>query len=244
MSDGFRVRNWEKWQSYRRDRGQPPWIKVHREVMRNPDWVSMTDAQRGQLVSLWLLAADKDGKLPACPRIIKKLCYMDEEPDLQLFVSLGFIEGGPQGDDAVTSTRRQGDQPETEAEAETEKKKPMVDRWPTTPPKKDGQYEYPEEFEQAWEAYPSRDGPNPKTGAYKAFRARVKAGDDPVDLAKAAEHYRQHCQYREKEGTPYVQQAATFYGPSEPWREFLGPETSPNGSHHNPLAALEAKYGL
>ena len=53
--------NWDKWQTYRKDRGQPPWIKIHRRLMRNPEWVSLTDAERGQLVSMWLLAADHDG---------------------------------------------------------------------------------------------------------------------------------------------------------------------------------------
>lgn len=102
-----------------------------------------------------------------------------------------------------------------------------VDRWPTKPPKEGGQYAYPDPFERAWSVYPSRDGSNPKIGAYKAFRARVQSGDDPDDLIKAATHYRKHCRSREQEGTPYVQQAATFWGPSEPWREFI---ETPNGN--------------
>ena len=56
----YKCKEWEKWQSYRSDRGQPPWIKIHRRIMRNHDWADMTDAQRGQLVSIWLLAADKN----------------------------------------------------------------------------------------------------------------------------------------------------------------------------------------
>jgi hypothetical protein len=112
--DTLKIRNWEKWQSYRRDRGQPPWIKVHREVMRNPEWVMLTDAQRGQLVGIWLLAADRDGVIPASPKLIQKLCYMDSEPDLQVFINLGFIEG----DVNVTPERRQGDETETETEKE------------------------------------------------------------------------------------------------------------------------------
>ena len=58
----MRVKDWERWQTYRKDRGRPPWIKLHREVLRNPQWVMLTDAQRGQLVSLWILAADRDGE--------------------------------------------------------------------------------------------------------------------------------------------------------------------------------------
>jgi hypothetical protein len=73
--------------------------------MRNADWVALSDAQRGQLVSIWLLAADRQGSIPKDPKVIQKLCYMDNEPDLELFISHGFIEL----DANVTPERRQDD---------------------------------------------------------------------------------------------------------------------------------------
>ena len=118
----------------------------------------------------------------------------------------------------------------------SDKKQHTVDPWPTVPPKKNGQYQYPPPFEKAWSEYPSRDGSNPKTGGYKAFRARVKSGDDPEDLIRSATHYRQDCDRREQTGTPYVQQASTFWGPSEPWREFIQP-VSRNGNSSGHWAA-------
>ena len=114
----MRIRNWDKWQSYRKDRGQPPWIKIHREVMRNPDWVALSDSQRGQLTAIWILAADRNGDIPDCPVMIKKLCYMDKEPDLQLFVTKGFLDG----DANVTPERRQRDAPEAEKKQRREEK--------------------------------------------------------------------------------------------------------------------------
>jgi hypothetical protein len=232
MSDAskwIKIRNWEKWQTYRRDRGQPPWIKVHREVMRNPEWVALTDAQRGQLVAMWLLAADRDGVIPASRTLIRKLCFMDSDPPLEVFAEHGFIEM----DGVVASSWRHVDHTEAEAEAEEETEFMVHERtdceWPVKPRKRDGQYEYPEPFERAWSEYPSRDGSNPKTGAYKAFRARVKSGDDPDQMIEAAKHYRKHCDRKEQTGTSFVQQAATFYGPSEPWREFVEPGAS-NGA--------------
>lgn len=122
----LKVHNWDKWQSYRSDRGQPPWIKIHREVMRHIEWVILSDAQRGQLVAIWLLAADHNGVIPASPAIIKKLCHLDTEPDLNFFIEHGFIDGV-----IVASERRHHDQPETEKrqsreEAETEKNLPQA----------------------------------------------------------------------------------------------------------------------
>ena len=123
----LRIRNWDKWQSYRRDRGQPPWIKVHRQIMRDIEWVAMTDTQRGQLVAIWLLAADHDGVIPASPELVQKLCFMSDIPDLQFFIDQGFIDG----DVKLTPERRQEggevthqsrDRVETETEKETEPK--------------------------------------------------------------------------------------------------------------------------
>ena len=101
--------------------------------MRNEDWVSLTDAERGQLISIWLLAADKNGKIPNSPKTIQKLCYMNNPPNLQLYEKLGFIDSWRQGDVKVTPKRRQVDakltpsrrqvdapEAETETEAETE----------------------------------------------------------------------------------------------------------------------------
>lgn len=112
MSEWLKVRNWEQWQSYRSDRGQPPWIKVHRRLMHDPNWITLTDAQRGQLVAIWIVAADRDGMVTADRRLLARQCYMDATPDIDLFVRLGFIEP----DANVTASRRQYDHLEAEAE--------------------------------------------------------------------------------------------------------------------------------
>jgi hypothetical protein len=170
---------------------------------------------------LWIIAADRNGWIPSDPAMLRKLGYMDTDVRIQVFVDKGFIEP----DANLASPGRQRDAPE--AEAETEKKKLSVHKrtesgFPVKPKQSSsGQYEYPEAFERAWAEYPSRDGSNPKVGAYSAFRSRVATGAVPDQLVIAAEHYRRHCQSRDIEGTSFVQQAATFWGPSEPWREFV-----------------------
>lgn len=103
----LRIRKWEVWQSYRKGRGQPSWIKVHRSLMRDVNWVSLTDAQRGQLVGIWLLAADHHGTIPSDPTVIRKLCFMETEPDLKAFINLGFIDGRRQPDAKVATSGRQ-----------------------------------------------------------------------------------------------------------------------------------------
>ncbi len=122
----LKVRNWDKWQSYRKDRGQPPWIKIHRSLMRDENWVALSDAQRGQLVAIWMLAADRDGVIPASPAVIRKLCFMDSEPDLNLFINQGFLEGRRQPDATATPTRRQPDAPEENREEKNREEKTIA----------------------------------------------------------------------------------------------------------------------
>ncbi len=121
MIASLRIRGWDKWQSYRKDRGTPPWIKVHRVLLTNAEWAVLTDAEKGQLVSLWLIAADKGGEIPGDPRVLRKVCMLDEEPNINKFIELGFIDGECQpSDNQVTTTCQPSDAPETETETETD----------------------------------------------------------------------------------------------------------------------------
>jgi len=83
---------------------------------------------------------------------------------------------------------------------------------------------YPEAFESAWAAYPRHVE---KSTAFAAWQARVRAGADPDELRRAAENYAAYCAAEGREQR-YIKHAATFWGPKEPWREWLVPEASPD----------------
>lgn len=121
----IRVTGWDKWQSYRRDRGAPPWIKVYRNLMSNAEWASLTDSEKGQLVSIWLIAADKGGKIPGDANILRKVCQLDNPPNINKFIELGFLSSEMTTrrrhvDAKVTTRRRHVDAPETETETDIE----------------------------------------------------------------------------------------------------------------------------
>lgn len=144
----LKVKNWDRWQSYRSDRGQPPWIKIHRCIMRNPEWVSLSDSERGQLISVWLLAADRDGLIPSDPTLLQKLCFMSDKINISNFIDLGFIENDSCRSDAkVTSKRRQPDPPEKRREEKSRE-------------------EIYAQFEKFWNIYPKKKS---KGKAEKAF---------------------------------------------------------------------------
>ena len=120
------ISGWSKWQTYRKDRGTPPWIKVYRNLFSNEEWASLSDPEKGQLVSLWILAADKHGVIPDDPIVLQKMCMLDNPPNISKFKDLGFMVAScqPSGDQVETIDQKV-DAPETETETETETDKPF-----------------------------------------------------------------------------------------------------------------------
>jgi len=85
------IANWDKWQTFRKDRGTPPWIKVYRNLLSNEQWVELTDCEKGHLVSIWILAADKKGVIPDSPKMIQRMAMLDTKPNINKFIELGFL---------------------------------------------------------------------------------------------------------------------------------------------------------
>ena len=180
---------------------------MHRNLMSNPEWVSLTDAEKGQLVSMWIIAADKNGALPDCPNTIKKMCLLDNVPNIKRFVDLQFVKL----DDANTTADWlpggcQSDAPETGNIADAKKPSSRI----KSP-------EYSGEFATAWAQYPKRAGNNPKKRAYRAWSARVREGAPTQSIIDGVKRYNQFVTVTQKINTEYVMQAATFFGPEKPF---------------------------
>lgn len=111
----LRVHDWDEHQTYRSDRGRPPWIKLHRNIFQSVKWAALSDSEKGQLVSMWILAADKDGVIPGDANVLQKLCMLDDAPNLRKFMTLGLLTPtGSQDDAKATSTGSHIDRPEAE----------------------------------------------------------------------------------------------------------------------------------
>jgi len=119
----LQVTNWDKWQTFRKDRGTPPWIKVYRNLLTNEQWVDLTDAEKGQLVSIWILAADKDGQIPDNPKMIQRMSMMTSTPNINKFIDLGFLTPTcqPVGNHMATNKMNHDDNLTHQRRGETEK---------------------------------------------------------------------------------------------------------------------------
>lgn len=186
----LQVKNWQEWQSYRKDRGTPPWIKVHRCLLSNPKWAILSDAEKGQLVSIWIVAADNGGQIPDDNNIIRKICQLDTPPNLNKFKDLGFFEnsGLPTGNHVVT-TPPQIDAPETETEVYSKEVEKNIDR-----------------FENFWDAYGYKVG---KDKSKIAYTKAIKSGVDHNEIIRGVIRYQQDCQARGISGK-YIKQPTTW----------------------------------
>lgn len=90
MAKFLRIIEWEKYQHYK-DRN-PPWIKLHRELLTSNTWVELDDASRLLALVCMLLAADTDNKIPLDGTFIQRRAYMKKRPDVRPLVAVGFAE--------------------------------------------------------------------------------------------------------------------------------------------------------
>ena len=79
--------------------------------------------------------------------------------------------------------------------------------------------EYTAAFEEAWDKYPKRAGPNSKKDAFAAWKARLRQGATEAELIAGVEAYARYIRDEGKEGTSFVKLTATFFGPGDHFRE-------------------------
>ena len=113
----YRIKGWVKFQHFK-DR-RPPWIKLYRDILEDPDWHDLDGDTAKILVALWLLASedeDQEGKLPDARRLAFRLRVSETKVNQALTKLSHWLE---RDDIDVISSGYQGDAPETETETET-----------------------------------------------------------------------------------------------------------------------------
>jgi hypothetical protein len=83
------VKNFERFQHYR-DRF-PVWIKLYNALMDDEAFLALADAERGQLVLIWLLASRRDNKIPNDARAIARAIQSSGRVRVERFIAAGFL---------------------------------------------------------------------------------------------------------------------------------------------------------
>ena len=126
----MRIKGWSKFQHFK-DR-TPPWIKLYRGLLDDPDFHALDGDSAKLLVMIWLVASEDEthqGTLP-CD---KKLAFRLRIAERQLKQALTKLSHWLIQDDiSVISDRYQVDAPETETETETDTRNANVSFDPKT----------------------------------------------------------------------------------------------------------------
>ncbi len=111
----MKVKNWHKFQHFK-DR-RPPWVKLYRDLLDDPDWHSLDPSSAKALVMIWLISSESDGELPDARKLAFRL-RMTEKQTKQLLTTLSHWLD--QDDITPISDGYQVDAPETERETDRE----------------------------------------------------------------------------------------------------------------------------
>lgn len=119
------IKNWAKFQHFK-DR-TPPWVKLYRELLDDPDWHELDGETSKVLIGLWLIASEDETHQGMLPEV-RKLAFRLRMKESQLNQALTKLSHWLiQTDITVISSGYQSDAPETERETETKKKSATPD---------------------------------------------------------------------------------------------------------------------
>ena len=120
----MKIKDWSKFQHFK-DR-TPPWIKLYRDLLDDPDWHELDGDSAKVLTMLWLIASEDEthqGNLPCTRKLAFRLRIKEDKLKQQLTNLSHWLI---QSDIKSISSRYQDDAPETETETETETEKTIA----------------------------------------------------------------------------------------------------------------------
>ncbi|BBZ94298.1 hypothetical protein BRDID11004_47990 [Bradyrhizobium diazoefficiens] len=230
-------KNWKEFQHYR-DR-KPAWIKLHGAILDDFEYFRLPVASKALAPLLWLLAREYDeGEITASLEEIAfrmRMPVPDLIEALRPLIAAKFFfydKDLPECFQTASSplaASKQAAIPEREKEEEGEKEKETERHSPSTvsaataaQTRVDLEEGSPvmakavadvvagKLFGDFWEAYPRREGANPKEPAKKKFLATVKSGEDADAIIAGARAYAEELRRTNKLNTSYVAQAVTW----------------------------------
>ena len=167
----IKIKDWKKFQHFK-DR-TPPWVKLYRDLLDDPDWHELDGRSAKVLTMLWLIASEDEtqsGTLPCIRKLSFRLRMKESEVKQELEkLSHWLISERYHDDITAISGRYHDDTPETETEAETETEKTAK-----TEKSVSTDFVFPEDFLIFWKSYPQAMRKE-KQNALKAWKSALKA---------------------------------------------------------------------
>ena len=116
----YRIVEWARHQHYK-DR-DPPWIKLHRDLLTSQTWVMLPDASRVLAIACMLVAAGTENRIPANADFMKRRAYLTKV-DFDSLVEVGFLELVKEDNDVADASKTEQPQAsDTKCSSETEER--------------------------------------------------------------------------------------------------------------------------
>jgi hypothetical protein len=167
MAQQYRIKNWAKFQHYK-DRN-PPWIKLHVEILASEDWVMLDDASKLVMIVCMIVAAKFDGIVSDDAAYFRRVAYLNKTPNLKPLIECGFLQ--PLSDASGAEQMLADARPEKEAEQSRAEKEKIIDQPRAS------------RFGEFWAVYPRKLG---RGKAEKLFDGITKKLNPDVLIAAAS----------------------------------------------------------
>lgn len=208
-------KNWNGFQHYK-DRA-PSWIKLHKSLLNDFAFARLPLASKALAPLLWVLASEYEGGSITASldevafRIHVTRAELDE--GLKPLLEAGFFitDDIPEQDASRALAEPERVDSEVVRSATLEKEKRREEK--ETDSRSVAKATRPstsDRFDDFWQEYPRRDGPNPRKPAEQKFASLVKSGLDPQTMIEGAKKLASDERSRGNIGTRFIPQAVTW----------------------------------
>jgi hypothetical protein len=184
----FKVANWAEYQHYK-DRN-PPWIKLHRQLVTSEMWVSCDDASRVLAIACMVIAAEFEGCVPANPDYIMRRCYLSQPPDFKPLVDSGFLIDAS---GLLAACKQDASTMLAQRQRREEKRREETDSCAFSKRECDA------DFDEFWSAYPKKRSKEAALKAWKKLKPGKQLKEQIIEAvnkqAKDPEWHRENGQY-------------------------------------------------
>jgi hypothetical protein len=207
-------KNWSSFQHYK-DRA-PSWIKLHKSLLNDFAFARLPLASKALAPLLWVLASEyENGSIRASlDEIAFRIHVTRAELDagLKPLIEAGFFITDDEVEQVASNALAEPEQGASDLAqpATLEKEKRREEKETDSRSVAKATRPNASRFEEFWQAYPRRDGPNPRKDAEQRFNSLVKSGVDPQMMIDAV---RELCEAERKRGnigTRFIPQAKTW----------------------------------
>lgn len=168
-----------------------------------------------------LLLAEAQVTRSAVKKLVEVGLWVEREDDYLIpdFLEFNRARSEVVADRHAARERRQrGGRTSREPSPDVQPTLPGASVTPSRPvPDEETRAPFEAEFDAAWAAYPRKVS---RKAALHAWQATRRRGETAEDLALAVKHYAAECELEHREAR-YIKHGATFFGPSEAWRDYL-----------------------